>query len=164
MGTSHPAVGKKLETLDFDPLTGSAQPISAADLEGKVVVINFWGTWCKPCRVEFPHIMALEERFGSRPDFKLLAVSCNAGAPNEVTLEELRESTVDFLASRDSSLPTYADLDASVRFGIDRITPFGVFPTTIVLDGQHTIRGLWEGYREGAEREVEALVEELLRN
>src|SRR5688572_23833371 len=68
-GTSHPAVGRPLDVLNFDPLTEGARPLTAADLEGKVVLINFWGTWCKPCRVEFPHIEALAKQHRQRDDF-----------------------------------------------------------------------------------------------
>lgn len=46
---------------------------TAADLEGRVVMLAFWATWCAPCRDEFPHLRHLQERFGEE-DFLLVGI------------------------------------------------------------------------------------------
>lgn len=57
-------------------------PVSLADLEGKVVLLNVWATWCPPCRFEMPSMQRLHESIDDE-DFVVLAVSVDAGQPGE---------------------------------------------------------------------------------
>lgn len=156
------AVGNSLEQLQLEPLTGGGQTVGLKDLEGHVTVINFWGTWCPPCRREFPHVVALDRRFREHKAFQLFAVSCEAGG--SIDLAELAEETTEFLRQQEVDLPTYADPEIVTRLAVEQIlgeTSFG-YPTTLVLDQSGVIRGAWVGYEPGEERQVEALVEQLL--
>ncbi|NIL98561.1 MAG: redoxin domain-containing protein, partial [Planctomycetales bacterium] len=72
----HPAVGARLPTLQLRALTTGWGDVQLSDLRGNVVLLNFWGTWCGPCRQELPHLADIYARFGTRKDFRLLAVSC----------------------------------------------------------------------------------------
>lgn len=161
-GTTHPAVGGQLITLHVEPLTGGGKDVYLDELEGSVTVVNFWGTWCPPCRQEFPHIVALNEKHSDRDDFRLLAVSYPGG--DALDIVGLRADTEDFLRGQQTTMPTYVDPQqsliraATIALGDEA---FG-FPTTIVLDRNTTIRGVWQGYAPGMERSIEALVEELL--
>jgi cytochrome c biogenesis protein CcmG, thiol:disulfide interchange protein DsbE len=157
-----PAIGRTIPLLQFEPLTGPSTPVSRDDLKGRVSVVNFWGTWCPPCRLEFPHIVDLASRFGSRDDFKLYAVSC--GQSIEEERDTLRSETQTFLEMAKVDLPTYSDPDAATRRALAAVTDgarFG-YPTTLVLDRQGVIRGFWSGYSPGTEREIEAVVSQLL--
>jgi thiol-disulfide isomerase/thioredoxin len=162
-GTKGPAIGRKLLYLQLEGLTGDSKAVSLEDLIGHVTLVNYWGTWCVPCQFEFPHIVELAAKFGSHDDFRLYPVSCG-GAGHE-NLDVLRSDTEKFLDSRHVSLPTYADQNAASRQAIAVLLDLGDFayPTTLVLDRQGTIRGFWLGYERGSEREMQALVEELLR-
>lgn len=75
-GTTGPAIGRSLGYLQFEPLTGGASPVVLADLQGRVTLINFWGTWCPPCIRELPEIVDLSERYAGHNAFRLYAVSC----------------------------------------------------------------------------------------
>ena len=156
-GLEHPAVGQKLAVLDLTPLTGDAEPIALPDLEDKVVLVNFWGTWCPPCRMELPHIAEIEKKYRDRPDFKLLAISCGAE-----DIRELRTDTEQFLNQKGITMPTYADPGAVSRSAAEQLGTFDGYPTTIILDRTGTIRGVWGGYMPGVEREMEELVNNLL--
>lgn len=46
---------------DFD-----GKPVPLAELKGKLVVLNFWATWCGPCRIEIPHLIEAQEKYGPR--------------------------------------------------------------------------------------------------
>jgi len=159
-GEGHPAVGKTLSTIALEPLTGSAGPVRAEDLQGKVVLLNFWGTWCPPCRQEFPHLTALAERYGNRPEFRFLSVSCGAGPSEDAA--ELRSETEAFLEKQGADLATYHDPGAVTRKSVDAAAGFQGYPTTVLLDGSGVIRGMWVGYYPGVEKEIDRAVAKLL--
>ena len=161
-GHDHAAVGSKLTVLELQPLTGEARPISLDDLQGKVTLINFWGPWCGPCAIEFPHLMEVEQHFRSHPDFLFLSVSSNPDARDE---RGLAESTLEFLKQQQATIPTFRDPDGKSTIALIQSAKFEGFgyPTTLVLDRAGTIRGVWIGYRPGDERGVRRTIEQLLR-
>jgi len=136
--------------------------VSLADLRGRVVLLNFWGTWCPPCREEFPEIVTLAQKLKDRPQFRLLAVSCER---DDETLDAVRNETREFLQDMHSWVPTYADPDFYTRRNVAMALDDNQFayPTTIVLDQAGIIRGVWTGYAEGFATEMEKLVGELLK-
>jgi thiol-disulfide isomerase/thioredoxin len=162
VGTAHPAVGGKLISLHVEPLTGGGEDVYLEQLEGGVTVVNFWGTWCPPCRQEFPHVVALYDEYGDRAEFRLLAICEPSGSQLDVVA--LRAETAAFLSAQHATLPTYFDPEQSLIGATQLVLGSGSFgfPTTLVLDRDTTIRGVWEGYVPGMERDIEALVEKLL--
>ncbi|MEO6135673.1 MAG: TlpA disulfide reductase family protein [Ginsengibacter sp.] len=70
----------------------SKQPLSVADLKGKVVLIDFWASWCKPCRAEMPKLISLYEKYKDK-GFVVIAIS----------LDEHKENWIK--AIREDSLP-----------------------------------------------------------
>ena len=92
----HAGVGKPLTYLKLSPLTGHPPPLALKDLIGRVTLLNFWGTWCPPCREELPHMAELRRRFAGEEAFQLLAVSFPPiGPPDDV--QSLREETAALL-------------------------------------------------------------------
>ncbi len=159
-GDKHPAVGKTLSGIELQPLTGSGDPVTEANLQGKVVLLNFWGAWCPPCRQEFPHLMTIVDRYASRPEFRFLSVSCGAGIDEDV--DQLRSETTAFLEKQRTTLQTYHDAGAATRQAVDRTAGFQGYPTTILLDGKGVIRGMWTGYYPGVEKEIDRAIAKLL--
>jgi thiol-disulfide isomerase/thioredoxin len=85
-------VGQPAPPLRFLWCSGKAPPASLADLRGKVVVLDFWATWCVPCRAAFPRLKALQARYGDR--VVVVGVTSVQGRhvnPNAVS-EEARET------------------------------------------------------------------------
>jgi len=161
-GPRHPAVGRKVKYLELQPLTGDSRHMSLNDLSGKVVLLNFWGTWCPPCVQEFPHIVELGDRYANRPDFRLLAVSCGGGTDDE--LDELRGKTETFLKNARVNLPTYADQHASTRQELSMVAKLeDAMPTTLIFDRDSVIRGVWVGYSPAGIHEMQSVLEELFR-
>jgi cytochrome c biogenesis protein CcmG, thiol:disulfide interchange protein DsbE len=70
-----PAIGQPAPPLKVPQLDG--QPFDLARLRGKVVLINFWATWCSPCRIEMPTLEALYRRYHAR-GLELLGLSIDA--------------------------------------------------------------------------------------
>lgn len=156
----HPALGKRLPLLALEPLTGDGPAVSLEDLAGKVVLVNFWGTWCPPCRAELPHLVALAKEFGQHPDFRMFLVSCAPGRDEDA--EELKRETERFLAQLDYEVPAYTDPGLKTRLAFDRVAKLRGFPTTFVLDGQGILRGIWSGYNPKVPSEIRQLVAQLL--
>lgn len=158
-GVSHRAVGTRLAALDLEPLTGAKQRVRLAELKGKVVLVNYWGTWCPPCKLEFPSLVALQRQLRNEPDFCFLSVSCGGNAENE-DKDELEAQTAEFLHKANSDIPTYFDPEAQSRKSLietARLHEFG-YPATVLLDRSGVIRALWIGYEPAFEREMEEAV------
>jgi cytochrome c biogenesis protein CcmG, thiol:disulfide interchange protein DsbE len=74
-------------------------PLKLSDLKGKVVLLNFWATWCPPCREEIPSMMKLNSAMAGKP-FQMVAVSVDEGGVPEIE---------SFFKTSGFSLPTYTD-------------------------------------------------------
>jgi peroxiredoxin len=95
-----------------------------SELRGKVVLVNFWATWCPPCRAEMPSMEALDQLFG---DDQLVILAINVE-------EDARDIIQEFLQENPHSFPILLDDAGEVhqRFGVFR------FPETFIVrsDGQ----------------------------
>jgi thiol-disulfide isomerase/thioredoxin len=74
-------------------------PLKLSALKGKVVLLNFWATWCPPCREEIPSMMKLNSAMAGKP-FQMVAVSIDEGGVPEIE---------SFFKSSGFSLPAYTD-------------------------------------------------------
>ncbi|HET6883265.1 MAG TPA: TlpA disulfide reductase family protein [Pirellulales bacterium] len=159
----HPGeMRQELRSLSLQPLTFDGEALTLDDLKGKVVVLNFWGTWCPPCRLELPHIAELANRYqGSH--CRVLAVSCGSSGPDPASsLPKLKSETTALLKSTGLELPVYADPNASSRKAVSAAVGFKGYPTTLVLDAKGIVRRVWSGYGPGVENEIAETVDRLL--
>ena len=116
----------------YELVTLSGDTIRSADLAGRVVVVNFWATWCPPCRLEMPSLQKLHERRGG-DGVVVLGFSTDVGADAGVSA---------FLEERGITYPVGKATAAHHRAfgGIPGI------PTTFVLDRQGRVRHRVVGY------------------
>ena len=112
------AADRSRETTDFTLSDLQGRQWALKDVRGKVVLVNFWATWCPPCRKELPDLQGLYERFSAR-GLVILAVS-----------DEDAKTVESYLAARPFTYPILLDPGRTVhtRFGIDGI------PETFVYD------------------------------
>ena len=161
-GTEHPAVGRTLPDLELQGLGKRVSDVALDDLRGGVTLINFWGIWCPPCRIELPHIARLSEEYADRKDFRLLAVSCGPPGIAE-NRGQLEKATLDYLASQNIDMPVLADLEETTRRAVDRaLDGMQGYPTTILIDRNLTIRAVWVGYASGSEHDMSRQIQRLL--
>lgn len=149
-----------LTTLELTPLNEAAPAVSVGDLRGQVVLVNFWGTWCPPCREEFPHLAALAKQYEGRKDFRLLSISSQGGATED--LPRLRADTEAFLQRGGYELAVYADPQGATRRGLAAVASPGVFPATFVVDRDGRVVEGWLGYDPATFERIKLQVASLL--
>lgn len=130
----------ELETLDGDH-------IWVSQLRGKVVVLDFWASWCRPCIAALPSLKKLAQAHGDRP-FLLLSISGDTNG------RKLR----DFVANHEMGWTQCWDgnSDAQRTYGVR------AFPTSFLIDPAGRIRYVKTGWGRGAEKELSREVEKAL--
>ncbi len=153
----HPAVGRGMGSLPIVSLDDVSLPVPA--LTGRVTLLNFWGTWCPPCRRELPGLVRIAERLAKEPRFQLVAVSCGSGGDGD----DLGSETKAFLTSRQLPIAAwgFADPLATTLFA----SAYGLeaFPTTYLIGPDARVRRVWTGYRSSDEADIAASIVVLLR-
>ncbi len=136
---------KAAPPLALDGLDGQAWNI--ARLKGKVVVLNFWATWCEPCRAEMPSLNALAQKHPQ--GLVVLAVNYQEAEPR------IRH----YLETVDIRLPILLDRDGAAAKAWTR----RIFPTTVVIDAAGKPRLVVTGEYDWAGPDAARLIEPLLR-
>ena len=128
-------------------LTVEGVPFSLAQLRGKVVLVNFWATWCEPCVTEMPALQQLRDRLGER-GFEVLAVNYQEG-PARIG---------EFVKKSNLSLPVVRDTDGSVakQWGAR------VFPASFLVDRAGNIQFAVSGEADWTSAGTLRTIEQLL--
>jgi thiol-disulfide isomerase/thioredoxin len=116
--TEKPALGGNAAP-DFTLKDLSGRAVTLSSLRGNVVLLNFWATWCPPCREEIPSMMRLNKAMEGKP-FRMLAVSEDAGG---------KDAVAGYFKESGASLPALLDTDQAVggRYGLTGV------PETFVI-------------------------------
>ena len=122
--------GDRAPDFELMDLDGSRFSLSRETAEQQIVLINFWATWCPPCRLEMPMLERLHERY-AEDGLRILAVDVG----------ESTETVSAFLETRSLSFPVLLDQDRTVstRFRVK------AFPTTYLVDGNGVVIHAAEG-------------------
>jgi thiol-disulfide isomerase/thioredoxin len=125
----------------------SGRQVSLSDFKGKILFVNFWATWCPPCREEMPSMQKLHARLKDK-DFLMVAIDLQESA--EPVKKFLNEYELTFMTLLDSKGET------GPLFGINSI------PTTLIMDKNGMIIGVAMGPRDWASKKSIALFEHLI--
>lgn len=133
---------------DFSFTTSQNQSVSNAALRGKVVLMDFWGTWCPPCRESVPALRDLNKKYAGKP-FQLVSVSSD----ND---EDVWKT---FIKAERMDWAQYMDLSGGVleSFKVDS------FPTFVVLDKDGVIRFRQSGEGPATQMELEDAINKYLK-
>lgn len=110
---------------DFTAETAAGDRVALSDYAGQPVLLNFWATWCAPCRVEMPALQAASERYA---DEGVVVLAVNAS--------ERRDQVEGFMDELGLTFPAVLDPEGEI---VD-LYEVRVFPTTIWIDGQGVVR------------------------
>ena len=144
-------LAEKLPARDFSLKDMDEKIYRLADLRGKVVLINFWATWCPPCRKELPSMERLWQQF-SKEDFMVLAINVGEDADTIFAFTGTLEPALGF--------PLLLDRDSAVL----KAWPVRGLPTTFVLDREGRVVYRAVGGREFDNPELVAQLRGLLQN
>jgi thiol-disulfide isomerase/thioredoxin len=142
-------VGKSVPKISLVSLDTGDESLT---LSGKITLLNFWGTWCPPCRQELPGLARLASRLTNEPRFQLIAVSCGGG--NRDDLDQLRSETKAFLASTRIALSPWADPTGDTRLRFTKAFGFRAYPTTYLIGSDQKILAIWTGYSPSVETQI----------
>ncbi|CAN5640873.1 hypothetical protein BH23CHL5_BH23CHL5_10830 [soil metagenome] len=128
----------------------SGNRIELNDLAGQAIVLNFWASWCAPCRVEMPALQAASDRFASE---NTPAVVVGVGIKNDY-----EPNAIDMLSELDIRYPVGRDTDGDdpVRGVIEAAYGVTIFPATVIIRPDGTVSAVRLG--EISEDEIQRLV------
>ena len=129
--TESAASEKKIPAPDWQLTDVDGKPVKLSDFRGKVVVLNFWATWCPPCRAEIPGFIEIQKKYADQ-GFSMIGVSLDREGPSVVK---------PFIAKFGMNYPVVMGNErvASDYGGITAI------PTTFVIDRQGNIVAGYQG-------------------
>jgi peroxiredoxin len=123
-------------------------PVSLADLKGQVVLINFWASWCGPCRQEMPILDQLYKKYRAA-GFTLLGVN----------VEPKSGDALAFLKATPVSFPVLFDTQSKVS----TLYEVSGMPSTVIVDRKGNVRYVHHGYKPGDEGEYLDQIRSLMR-
>lgn len=121
--------------------------VSLSDYKGKVVYVDFWASWCKPCLESFPALKAIHKKYHAE-GFEILAVN----------VDMKKHLASEFLAKHP---PTYASVHDE-KMKVSRAYKINVMPTGFFIDRKGVIRYIHRGFVPGDEKSIEKAVQFLL--
>ena len=135
---SQPEEREKIPAPDFTAYDAEGNPVKLSDQLGTVpVVLNFWASWCPPCRMEMPHFDKVASEYSS--DMLRFIMVDMVGTSGSYT--ETREKAQTYLEEEGFTFPVWfdEDQDALMTYGIS------AFPTTFFIDAQGNVEGYYPG-------------------
>lgn len=117
---------KRIKSIDFKLIDQYGKEHTLSEYEGKIVFLNFWATWCPPCKAEMPHIEDIYMEYGlNKEDVIILGVA----SPN-LGREGTKEDIESFLKENNYTFPVVMDYDGRLayQYGIN------AFPSTFIID------------------------------
>lgn len=142
-------VGDRAGDFSLPTLDGSRVKLS--DLKGKVVLVDFWASWCVPCRKELPALDALQRRYtDAKKPVIILAVNVDKDRANAEKL---------LAAVKVAALRILLDPDGKVAGAYDVPT----MPSSFIIDPKGLVRNVHAGFSSGDERKLAEEIEALVR-
>ena len=132
----------------FTLASRAGQDVSLAQYKGQVVMLNFWASWCGPCRQEMPLLESIYKKY-NKMGFTMLGVN----------VEPDSNAANDWLKATPVSFPILYDRDSKVS----KLYDVAGMPSTVIIDRNGKLRVLHRGYKPGDENEYLDSIRTLIR-
>jgi len=133
---------------DFALKSSSGENLRLSEYRGDVVMVNFWATWCGPCRQEMPLLDELYSRY-ERVGFSLLGVN----------IDDDSRKAMNMVSELGVSFPVLFD----ARKEVSKLYEVNAMPVTVLIDREGTVRYVHHGYKPGYEDKYLDQIRSLLR-
>lgn len=133
---------------DFTLKSMMGQNLNLAEQRGNIIVINFWASWCGPCRTEMP---ILQEFHNQYQDLGVAVWGVNVEQQNQAGLDYIQELGVDF--------PIFFDASNTISAAYN----VEAMPTTVIIDRNGNVRSVFRGYQKGYEKKYAKVIKQLIR-
>ena len=147
-GTASSAIAPATTAPDFTLHAMGGPNLRLKVQRGRVVMVNFWATWCAPCRQEMPHLNRLYEKYRGA-GFVLLGVN----------VDDDTSKAADVVAKLGVTFPVLLDTEKSVS----KLYDVSTMPSTMIIDRDGKVRYVHRGYLAGYEESYEKQIRELLK-
>ncbi len=147
-GPASSAIAPATAAPDFTLHAMGGPNLRLKEQRGRVVMVNFWATWCGPCRQEMPQLNRLYEKYKSS-GFVLLGVNVDDDA----------RKAGDVAAKLGITFPVLLDTDKAVS----KLYDLSTMPSTVIIDRDGKVRYLHRGYLAGYEDNYDKQIRELLK-
>jgi thiol-disulfide isomerase/thioredoxin/tetratricopeptide (TPR) repeat protein len=121
-------INKPAPQFDLKDLNGNS--VKLTDLKGKVVVVDFWATWCGPCKASFPTLQKMYDKYKNDPNIAILALNTWENDKGEDRVKNVKK----FIADNKYTFPVLFDEDFVSKYGVEGI------PTKFILDREGNIQ------------------------
>jgi len=145
---AHAAVTVGAVAPDFTLRSATGPNLRLQEQRGKVVLVNFWASWCGPCRQEMPHLNRLYDKYRAS-GFLLLGVNVDDDARNAAAIA----------TKWDVHFPVLLDAEKKVS----KLYELNTMPTTVLIDRNGRVRYIHRGYKDGYEDAYDRQIRELLK-
>ena len=142
------AIAPTAAAPDFTLRTMNGPNMRLAEQRGRVVMVNFWATWCGPCRQEMPHLNRLYEKYRAS-GFVLMGVNVDDDTRNAAELA----------TKLGLKFPVLLDTDK----GVSKLYDLSTMPSTVLIDRDGKVRYVHRGYLTGYEDTYDKQIRELLK-
>ena len=145
--SAHAIISKGAPAPPLSVVTTSGQSITLANYKGHVLIMDFFATWCSPCRLSIPHLVALNSRY-NRQGLQILGLSLDEGGERMVKT---------FIAEKKINYPVaLANEDLFNDYGLRSL------PTLFVINKKGIIVERYLGFNDEIAKSMEALIKKLL--
>jgi cytochrome c biogenesis protein CcmG/thiol:disulfide interchange protein DsbE len=148
---SQVGIMKPVKAPDFTFTTSSHKTISLKSLRGKVVLLDFWATWCAPCRQAVPELIGLQTKFRSR-NFVVVGIAMDDAS----TAGRIKA----YVAQYGSDYPIGTSFEENVQTA--RVYGAATLPTQVLIDKRGNVRWGLRGYSPSEGPGIAGLVKKLL--
>ena len=139
-------VGEKAPDFTLKSMAG--KNLNLVEQRGNIILINFWASWCAPCRTEMPELQALQEKYQDL-GFSVWAIN----------VEQENQAGRKFLADLTLTFPIFFD----AKNTLSATYKVAAMPTSIIVDRNGIVRFIFRGYKSGYEKKYAKAIKQLIR-